>query len=264
VSGWNAEQYLKFRDERTQPAVDLAARIAINRPGRIIDLGCGPGNSTEVLRVRWPEAHVAGLDSSPEMIAKARSLTPDGDWILADLANWRTDEQFDLVFSNATLQWVAGHEELIPRLFEPVAAGGALAVQVPANNRSPLHLALLSTACRPEWKAATAGCGGMMSYHEPGFYYDLLSPRAERVTLWQTTYLHILPDPQGLIDWYASTGMKTYLARLADESERSAFSQQVLDACRDEYPPQSDGKILFPFQRTFFIAYRVCEGLISR
>jgi trans-aconitate 2-methyltransferase len=129
-------------------------------------------------------------------------------------------------------------------------------VQLPANHESPLHLALLETAQRPEWAQATAGCAGMIVYHEPDFYYDLLASRTSRVALWRTTYYHILPGHQGMVDWYSSTGMKTYLSRLADEQERRTFAGQVLDACREKYPLQADGKILFPFRRLFFIAYR--------
>jgi trans-aconitate 2-methyltransferase len=256
MSGWNPGLYLQFGDERTQPACDLAARIELERPDRIIDLGCGPGNSTRILRERWPGAQIAGLDSSPEMIQTAREAYPQETWIRADIADWRPEGKFDVLFSSATLQWLPGHEELIPKLFAYVAARGAFAVQLPANNRSPLHTALLRVARKPAWAGATAGCDGMITYRDPGFYYDVLASLSRRVILWQTTYYHVMSDPQGLIEWYSSTGMKTYLARLADGAERKAFQRQVLEECRPEYPPQADGKILFPFRRFFFIVYK--------
>jgi trans-aconitate 2-methyltransferase len=256
MSGWNPDLYLRYQDERTQPAYDLAARIDIAQPARIIDLGCGPGNSTRVLRERWSAAKIAGLDNSQEMIQKARETYPQETWIQADIADWRPEEKFDVLFSCATLQWLPGHESLIRKLFDHVNARGAFAVQLPANNRSPLHMALLKTAREPEWSDATAGCEGMITYQDPGFYYDALARLSKRVILWQTTYYHVMADHQGLIEWYSSTGMKTYLARLAGEQERKAFQRQVLEECRAEYPPQADGKILFPFQRLFFIVYR--------
>ena len=253
---WNPDLYLKYQDERTQPSYDLVARINLAYPTLIIDIGCGPGNSTRVLRERWPQARITGLDSSPEMIAKAKTAFPQGDWALADAAAWETDQRYDLVFSNATLQWIPNHEALVGKLFSLVRGGGALAVQVPANNNSPLYHAVHEVAARAAWRQATAGCAELMTYHDAGYYYDLLSARAGRIDLWQTTYYHVMADHQGLIDWYAGTGLRPYLERLASEADRQAFQQQVLAACREQYPLQRDGRILFPFRRLFFVAYR--------
>jgi trans-aconitate 2-methyltransferase len=256
MTQWNPEAYLKFQDERTQPSYDLAARVDLSGPARIVDIGCGPGNSTRVLRERWPQARITGLDSSPQMIAKAEAAYPEETWVLADAATWETDERFDLVFSNAALQWIPGHEALVRKLFAPLNPGGALAVQVPANNDSPIYLAVNEVAQRAKWRDAMRGCGELLTYHDPGFYYDLLSALSPRVSLWQTTYFHVLASHQSLIDWYSSTGLRPYLERLLGAEQKRAFQEQVLDTCRAGYPPQRDGRILFPFKRLFFVAYR--------
>jgi trans-aconitate 2-methyltransferase len=253
---WNPDLYLKFEDERTQPACDLISRIAVAGPARIADIGCGPGNSTKALRERWPRAEILGLDSSAEMIDKARSAHPRERWILADAAQWKPDAPYDIVFSNAALQWIPDHERLVPALFNALRGPGALAVQVPANIESPLHQALLKISRSEKWKAALSGCDGLIHYHDAGFYHDLLSALTGRIFIWQTTYYHVMADHQGLVDWYAGTGMKPYLERLADEGRRRQFQSAVLDECRDSYPAQADGRILFPFQRLFFLAYR--------
>ncbi len=256
MTPWNPEAYLKFKDERTQPSRDLAARTDLDAPAQAVDIGCGPGNSTQVLHARWPAARLLGVDSSPEMIDRARQTYPEADWQLADAATWEPAQPFDLVFSNATLQWIPGHAALLPRLFGWVKPRGALAIQVPANNDSPLYLAVVAVAQRAPWRTYTAGCEALVTYHPPSCYYDLLAPVAARFALWQTTYYHVLPDHQGLLDWYASTGLKPYLERLPGDAERQAFQAQILETCRAAYPQQADGRVLFPFRRLFFIAYK--------
>jgi trans-aconitate 2-methyltransferase len=257
MSSWNPELYLKFERERTQPSIDLAARISLKNPRQIVDLGCGPGNSTQVLKERWTEADILGVDNSPEMIGKAHAAFPQGNWLLADLREWKSEINFDLVFSCATLQWLPDHEGLIPGLYSLVRSAGALAIQLPANQESPLHRALLTVSRREEWKGFTSGCEDMIVYHSPEFYYDMLSKLAPQVHLWKTTYFHVLENHQGLIDWYSSTGMKTYLERLPDEEKKEAFRRQVLEACHESYSQRKDKRILYPFDRLFFIAYKV-------
>lgn len=255
---WDPGQYLKFRDERTRPSIDLASRIQLASPAAILDVGCGPGNSTEVLHQRWPTARVTGLDSSEEMIAKARSSHDWGAWIRADaasLAGTAEGTSWDLVFSNATLQWIPDHERLVPALFGLVRPGGALAVQVPANAGSPLHRSLVRTAEDARWSRFTSGCASRLVYHEPSFYYELLCGIAERIDLWETVYYHAMHDHQALIEWYKGTGMRPCLERLRDEPSRQAFETAVLEGCRTEYPVQPNGRVIYPFRRLFFIAY---------
>jgi trans-aconitate 2-methyltransferase len=192
LSKWNPDLYLKYEDERTQPSYDLISRINIADPANIIDIGCGPGNSTRVLKERWPHAQILGLDSSREMIEKARSAYPRGHWILADAAKWKPEIKYGLVFSNATLQWIPDHESLIRTLFDSVQNQGALAVQIPANSGSPLHQALLKVSKRGKWKEAMAGCDELITYHDAGFHYDHLSALSRRVFIWHTTYYHVM------------------------------------------------------------------------
>ncbi len=251
---WDPDSYLKFQDERTQPSKDLVSRIDIARPASIIDVGCGPGNSTKVLRQRWPHSRIIGLDSSPEMIARAKETYPRENWLTADAAEWECAERFDVVFSNAALQWIPNHEFLIRKLWDRVNDGGALAVQVPANTESPLFRAVTTVSRRNEWKDRLSGCGKLFTYHAPEFYYDLLSEASKRVSIWQTTYFHVMANHQGLLDWYASTGMRPYLEKLADDGQRLSFREHVLEEIRGRFALRKDRKILFPFRRLFFIA----------
>lgn len=256
MAQWDPNLYLKFADERTQPAIDLAARVALEAPRRIIDIGCGPGNSTAVLRRRWPLAKVTGLDSSAEMIERARRDSPDQEWICEDAARFTADKAYDLVYSNATLQWIPDHDDLIRRLWDGVANGGALAVQVPANQASPLHRALLAVAESKPFRTHLDGARRLFTYRPAGFYYDLLAPNARRYQTWTTEYLHVMQSHQDLMTWYRGTGMRPFLQALADDAERDAFESAVLREARNGYPLQSDGKLLFAFRRLFFVAYR--------
>jgi trans-aconitate 2-methyltransferase len=253
---WNPTQYLKFKSERTQPSIDLVSRIALDNPKSIIDIGCGPGNSTQVLCQRWPEAEVAGLDNSEEMIKKAQADFPKQKWILADAGTFNPGQKYDLVFSNATLQWLPNHEALIPKLFSFCTEKGAMAVQVPANNESPLHKALLAVSDSQKWRGFTSHCEKLFNYRPAGYYYDLLLSLSSKIDLWETAYLHVLESHAGLIEWYRSTGMRPFLERLPDDASRKLFEGEVLEKCQSAYPPQKDVKILYPFKRTFFIAYR--------
>jgi len=254
VPDWNPQSYLKFKNERTQPSVDLVSRIKIERPQNIIDIGCGPGNSTQALAERWPDAEITGLDNSPAMIEKAKKDYPHQEWILGDAARMDTEKRYDIVFSNATIQWLPGHEKLIPEFMSLVKRGGALAVQVPMFNRMPLNDAILRVAERPEWKARMQGCADNFTYHDGDFYYRLLAPQATVVELWQTEYIHVLPSHPALIEFCRSTALRPYLERLPSEKDKSAFEGHLLEECQKAYPAQPDGKVLFRFKRLFFIA----------
>jgi trans-aconitate 2-methyltransferase len=251
---WNAGQYLRFADERTRPCRDLAFRIAAANPRSVIDLGCGPGNSTAVLRSCWPQAQITGLDGSAEMLKTARAEYPDGRWIEGDIPSWAaaSDETFDVVFSNAALQWVGSHQDLFPRLLGRVAPGGVLAVQIPARSDSPAFRIVAGLASRRfapgsihDWHA-----------HEPAFYYDLLAPHASRLDIWKTIYQHVMDGPEAIVEWYKGSGLRPYLGALSSEAERQQFLADYLDGIRREYPPRPDGRVLFPFHRIFIVAYR--------
>jgi trans-aconitate 2-methyltransferase len=253
---WDANQYLQFADERTQPARDLLARIAVAAPRAVIDLGCGPGNSTCLLHERWPNAPITGLDSSPEMVAAARAAHPDWHWELGDIAGWTAPSPVDVVFANAALQWVPDHARIVPHLFAQVAPGGALAVQVPTHTSSPVHQAMLSLAQDPSWRDRLDAALQAITVETPTIYYDLLQQLAARIDLWVTEYLHVLPEPAAVIEWMRGTGLRPFLQALTDDAERSRFEARLLPAVERGYPRQADGRVLFPFRRLFVVAYR--------
>lgn len=247
---WNAHQYLKFADERIRPCRDLASRIGIAEPRRIIDLGCGPGNSAAVLLERWPKSEVTGLDSSSSMIDVARREQPDRRWVAGDITEWASTEksQFDLVFSNAALQWVPDHAALYPRLVQRVAPGGAFAAQIPADFDALPHR-LMRELAPPDVKAKE------WYSHEPAFYYDVLAPHAGVVDIWETIYQHVLTNADAIVEWYKGSGMRPFLEAMSSEAERNEFVAAYTEKIRAAYKPQPDGKVLFPFRRLFVIAY---------
>jgi len=253
---WNPAQYLKFTDERTQPCRDLVARIAVAQPRRIVDLGCGPGNSTAVLAERWPDARITGVDHSADMIRAAREKYPKVAWQQVDLADWTASEPVDLVFSNAALQWVGDHARLIPHLFEQVAPAGALAWQVPCNMDAPAHQIMRDLTASFEWRGHFAETVREWHVHEPAFYYDLLAPHAARLDLWRTEYLHVMESPAAIVEWYKGTGLRPFLDRLTSPADQERFLGDYLHEIERAYPRQPDGRVLFPFHRQFVIAYK--------
>ena len=253
---WDAEQYLRFSSERTQPSVDLAARIAVPDPGRIIDLGCGPGNSTAILRQRWPKADITGLDSSADMIAAASRSYPHHKWLIGDITAWSAGVPFDVVFSNAALQWVPRHAVIFPNLFDQVASGGVLAVQMPAHFNSSLHREILETAGDPAWRHLMGPALNAMTKEPPSFYYNLLRPLAAHLEIWETEYYHVVDSPRSIVEWFRGTGMRPFLEALENEKQRKRFEELLQERYTRAYPPQNDGRILFPFRRLFIMAYR--------
>jgi trans-aconitate 2-methyltransferase len=253
---WDPGVYLHFANQRTQPAIDLIARVRLTNPARVIDLGCGPGNSTAVLRQRWPDADIIGLDSSADMLTAAAQSHPAGKWILADAAAWQADLPFDLVFSNAALQWIPNHPALFTHLMAQVAPSGALAVQVPAHYSSPLHQVTLEVTNNPAWRQLMDEPQHALTYKTPAGYYAVLQPLAHEVDLWETEYYHIVDDPQAIVTWFRGTGLRPFLAALETDEQRRHFEQLILEGYTRAYPPQADGRILFPFRRLFMVAYR--------
>jgi trans-aconitate 2-methyltransferase len=261
---WDAAQYLRFADERTRPCRELAARVAISSPGRVIYLGCGPGNSTQVLAERWSDADLTGLDSSPEMIDAARQNWPECRWLVTDITHWgaTNTQPVDVIFSNAALQWVPDHAVIFPRLMDHVAPGGALAVQMPNNLDAPAHQIARSMAASAAWRDRFPS-GGVRQWHvhEREFYYDLLARQAARIDLWETEYLQVMEGAEAILEWYKGTGLRPYFAALSSAADRDEFAAAYLAAIRGAYPPRPDGRVLFPFRRLFLIAYRRTESV---
>lgn len=256
---WNAEQYLKFGDERAQPCRDLIARIASADARTIMDLGSGPGNSATMLAERWPSAEITGIDNSEEMIAAARKSHPSGKWQRDDIVRWAAEsgQAFDLVFANASLQWIPDHARVFPQLFARVAHGGAFAAQMPSNLDEPAMWIPREMAASEEWRRwFPKGVVENWSVHGLPFYYDTLAPLASRLDLWQTRYFHIFADAAAIVEWYKGSGLRPFLEAILEPRARDIFLREYLEALREHYRPQSDGKVLFPFRRIFVIGYR--------
>jgi trans-aconitate 2-methyltransferase len=256
---WRPEQYLQFEEERTRPCRDLVARIPLDKPCAVIDLGCGPGNSTAVLGERWPSAKITGLDNSTAMLERARRSFPQHEWMRGDIAEWAASggTDYDVVFSNAALQWVADHQDVYPRLLKRVRTGGVLAIQVPANMDAPAHQIMRDLASSPTWRDYFAPVGVREWHvHEAGFYYDVLSSCAKRLDLWETEYIHVMPNAESIGEWYKGSGLRPFLDVLPDEGCRDRFLKDYVSAVRGVYTPRPDGRVLFPFRRLFLIAYK--------
>lgn len=256
MSDWDSKQYLMFNDERTQPAIDLAKRINIINPKRIIDIGCGPGNSTNILSKQFSNSYLLGVDNSANMIEAAKKLYPDIDFQLcdanSDLCNF--SEKFDIVFSNACIQWIPNHKRLIPNMMNLLEKGGALAVQTPMNYEEPIHIIIREITKSPKWidKFPNPRIFYNLSQSE---YFDILSQTASDFTMWQTTYFHRMSSHQSIIEWYRGTGLRPYLNALS-ESDKAIFEKDVLDEMVKVYPIQKNGEIIFRFPRLFFIAIK--------
>jgi len=250
---WDAGHYLRFADARTLPAIDLLSRIEQETPRSVVDLGCGPGNSTGLLKRRWPEASVTGLDSSANLLDAARRDYPGITFVAGDITTWTADEPCDIVFANASLQWVGDHERLIPHLFDQVAPGGVFAVQMPRNHDFATHALMRQVAAEGEWRDRLTGARDPSPVKPPEFYYDLLAPRSASFRIWETNYLQVMDGVEAIIAWLHGTGLRPFLARLSD-AERPVFLDRYAALLAGAYPPQADGKILLPYPRLFFIA----------
>ena len=252
---WSAAEYRRFEAERTRPCAELLARVPTDPVGRAIDLGCGPGNSTELLAARWPEAEVTGLDSSPDMVAAARARLPGIAFDRADIAAWDDPGPFDVILANAVLQWLPDHERLLPSLVGRLAPGGSLAVQVPDNLDEPSHRLMREVAAAGPWAARIGDAASVRApRHPPEWYARLLHGQA-RLDLWRTTYYHPLAGAAGVVDWLKATGLRPFLAPLG-EDERAGFLAAYQAAVADAYPALPDGTVLLPFPRLFIVATR--------
>jgi trans-aconitate 2-methyltransferase len=260
MPSWDPDQYLRFERERTLPCRDLIARLGGPDPRRIVDLGCGTGTSTALLRQRWPTAELEGVDSSAEMIAKARAATPEITWTLGDARTWRCPRSPDLLFSNAALQWVPDHSDLFPRLMGALAPGGRLAVQMPANFDSPAHRSIRDVAQDRAWADRWPNDLAQPAVETREFYYDLLADRSRSVELWTTEYVHALPDAAAVLEWIKGTTLRPYLDALPAEPERAAFLGAIGVRIQREYPPRPNGTVLFPFRRLFLLAEAPASG----
>ena len=254
---WSAKQYVAFEDERTRPVRDLLAALPPIDARSVIDLGCGPGNSTEVLAACYPQAKISGIDSSSDMIEAARRRLPQISFAVADLQAWEDTGPFDVILANAVLQWVDHHESLLPRLVEKLAPGGALAVQMPDNLDEPAHRLMRQVAADGRWAVALAASSAARARQpSTAWYYELLRPRCSQVDVWRTTYYHYLRGgAEAVVEWFKGSGLRPYLEPL-NAAQRSAFLEVYTAAIAEAYPKLADGGVLLPFPRVFLTAIR--------
>ena len=253
---WSAQQYVKFEDERTRPVRDLVAAVPTVRAARAADLGCGPGNSTEVLLQRFPGAAVTGVDSSPDMIRDARKRLPDVAFEMVDIAAWRPSERYDVILANAVLHWVPDHATLFPRLVSCLAPGGSLAVQMPDNVAEPCQVLMREVAASGPWAARLAGAAEERTEVASAVqYYAMLRPHCARVYVWRTIYHHPLAGAAAVVEWFKGSSLRSYLGRLAG-GEKDDYVARYQAAVARAYPIQADGTLLLPFPRLFIVATR--------
>lgn len=246
---WDAAQYLRFEDERLRPAIDLIGRIAHPGPTRVVDLGCGAGNALPLLAARFPGASVTGVDGSAAMLAKAKGFATQQ----ADIATWSPTAPVDVLFSNAALQWLGGHETLFPRLLSCIAPGGVLAVQMPSMHAAPLRAEQDRIAREGPWAETLSRVTSAPPILSPGDYYDLLRPRVASLDLWVTEYVHVLRGEDPVVQWAMGTSLRPFLDVL-DGALREGFLEAYRAAMRAAYPPRADGAVLLPFRRLFILA----------
>ncbi|KAJ5666898.1 Trans-aconitate 2-methyltransferase [Penicillium macrosclerotiorum] len=253
---WSAAQYLKFEDERTQPSRDLLARVPLQAPKNVVDLGCGPGNSTAVLETRYPNARITGMDSSPAMIHRARLALPHLDFTVEDLTTYSSQETVDLFFSNAVFQWLGRKERfgIVKRLMDQQPCGSVFALQVPDNLTEPCHVLMRETAKDGPWAAALATIG-RETFQTPQEIYNLLKPISSRVDIWQTSYYHSLENHEAIIEWVKGTGLRPYLDPL-QPGEKEQFLHEYLKRLVKAYPSTFDGRVLLKYPRLFVVAVK--------
>lgn len=256
MADWDAQQYLKFEDERTRAARDLLAQVPVAEPRQVVDIGCGPGNSTALLAQRWPQAKITGIDTSADMLRQARERLPQATFVEANISHWSPPAGTDVLFANAIFQWVPDHIAQMKRLASGLPAGGALAVQMPDNMDEPSHVLMREVARLPQFHAQLAhALEARDNLPKPGVYYDALRPLCSRIDIWHTVYNHVLDDAGGIVEWVKGTGLRPFLDPL-EIPERKEFLDVYKAGIAASYPPQADGKVLLRFPRIFIVAVK--------
>jgi trans-aconitate 2-methyltransferase len=251
---WDPETYLAFENERTRPAAELLLRVPAADPARVADFGCGPGNSTALLARRWPLSDLEGIDNSPEMLDRARGSDFPARWTPGDLSHWSPEKPYDVIFSNATLQWLGDYAKLLPRLMSFLSASGYLAFQVPRNFEAPSHALMRAVAADGPWAAKLAAVR-RMSTPTPEECFTILEPHASTIDIWETEYLHVLSGEDAVYRWVSGTGLRPYVDSL-EGVEREGFVDEYKMRLREAYPMRASGKTLLAFRRLFCVARR--------
>ncbi|AMP10185.1 trans-aconitate 2-methyltransferase [Collimonas arenae] len=250
---WDAKQYMHFGNERLRPALDLLAYIPDQEPKHVVDLGCGTGNITALLKARWAHADVLGIDSSQNMLDKATATAPECRFLRADLGEWKAPQQVDVLYTNAALQWLPDHPSLFPHLLSSIRPGGWLAAQMPAMHNEPLRQMQGELADSPAFAPYLKDLRRQPPILNADEYYDLLRSRAASLDIWETTYLHTLKGDDAVTEWAAGTSLRPYLEALPS-GPREAFRDAYSAAMMQAYPQRENGVTLLPFKRLFIIA----------
>ena len=251
---WNPDLYLKFDKERIQPTIDLVSRIDFDSPSKIIDIGCGPGNSTKILAHRWPKSKILGVDNSQAMIDKASYDFPNQDWKLLDAGTDEIKNKYDIVFSNATIQWIPNHNDLLEKFKNILTNKGIIAIQLPLFFEMPLGQSIARISKENRWSAVTESVNDLFTIHDYSEYYDILSKLFKTIEIWESNYVHIMDSQYYILEMIRSTGLRPYLNKLDNDVDKLDFEEKVLTDIKNYYPQQKNGKVLFPFKRLFFIA----------
>lgn len=254
---WKPERYLQFASERAVPCRDLISRLPKSQPASIVDIGCGPGNSTAALQARFPTAAILGIDPSPHMLQAAQALLPGIAFRQAAIESWSPDQTFDCLFSNAALQWAPDHATLFPRLGKMLRPGGVFAVQMPyPDDASPINVTIRTITTSARWRRVFSAPVRSWGVEHPAFYYDLLCRDAQKIDIWRTDYYHPLESADAVIDWYCGTGLQPYIEALASAEDRSAFLTDCRQCIRPLYRIGADGRVLFCIPRLFIVYIR--------
>jgi trans-aconitate 2-methyltransferase len=251
---WNQKQYLKFASERTRAAIELMSRVPLDKVDNAVDLGCGPGNSTVILKERFPQAKITAVDNSPGMLAKAKDSYPDITFVEGTIEKWQTTSPTDLIFANAAFQWLDEHERLLPHLVSQLSVDGILAFQMPRNFDAPTHTCMREIAANSQWSERFEDMRPIY-VKDPGFYYSILCPIARDIDIWETEYYHVMNSVDDIIEWVKGTGLRPFLEPLT-EDEQKEFISFYRDELLDYYQPQKDGKVVMPFRRLFAVCRR--------
>ncbi|MDQ3124301.1 MAG: methyltransferase domain-containing protein [Pseudomonadota bacterium] len=254
---WDPRQYSRFEAERDRAALDLLLRLPSDLdPREIWDLGCGAGQHAAMLKRRHPGAVVHGLDSSADMLAKARSPGADVDWLQGDIAAWSPEVPADLILANASLHWLPDHPALLRRLADALAPGGVLAIQMPMAHETRHHVLMRAVAAEGPWAAPPAGVETIAPLLSPEVYYEVLAGVCGEIDVWATTYLHALTGPDAVLEWMKGTALRPFLAALDDPAMRADFLSALGARLCEAFPPRPDGVTLLPFPRLFLVARR--------